>query len=321
MRIFILNFISIIILYGQTTHNVTTCQLRKVIKNGWNDSNETLNTAIILLGEIQIPKIVKKLDTPLIVDTNTSNIDKIPKLNLSRAEYIKLFAYSKYLEKVKNERDVLSFYIRSVQGLHDTNDSSIISIIYKIALNDIIIKSLNKSIDDDFFTSDSKQLLKDKLSSSLILDNTIILDTVEHERKVFLYYAKQITLEKSPSLFNKKLYTYFIKYYLSSGDKMYDAIIKAIQTNTLDEKEKIIKKKLAKHRTLRKRFSMWVLETKLKFYNFLSLKNDTEDYKKLAHYMVDDLVLIETPALSQTYKDYINMVESNKKILQRLNNK
>jgi len=320
MKIILLNLVFTLFLLGEA-NLINTCQLKKIIKNGWTDSNQTLNHTIIQLGNTQIPSILKKLDKPLIIDTNTTNIDNIPKFNLSRDDYIKLFAYSKYLEYKKKEKDILTFYIESIKGLHTVEDYSLISLIYKIVINKIIIKSLHKSIDDNFFTLNSKQFLKNKLSSLLILNDTVILKTVEHEKKVFFYYAQQITLEKSPSLFNQKLYSYFMQYYLSAGNQMFDGLIKDIQTNTLQEKEKIIKNKLAKHNVLNKKISMWILEKKLKLYNFLSLNNNTEDYKKLAHYMVDNLILIETPALSRTYKDYINMVESNKKILQRLNNK
>jgi len=118
----------------------------------------------------------------------------------------------------------------SSKSLQNINDYSMISMVYTIVINQIIAKSLNRSIDDNFFTSDSRRLLKNKLSSSLILDNTMMINVVKHEKQVVLYYINQITLEKSPTLFNEKLYTYFMQYYISSANKKYDTPLGFVAT-------------------------------------------------------------------------------------------
>ena len=47
------------------TPKITICQLKKVLKNGWTDTNQTLNKAIVKLGEVEIPSIINKLSKPI----------------------------------------------------------------------------------------------------------------------------------------------------------------------------------------------------------------------------------------------------------------
>lgn len=324
MKIILLSLVIMLSLLVQANNlspKIDICKLKDVIENGWTDTNQTLNNAIIKLGTTKIPQILSQLNQPISVDINNTDIDKIPKFILTRDDYSKLFAYSKYLEFKGDEQDVSSYYIRAAEGLHDVNDYSFISFIYKLVINPIIIRSLNQSLDNKIFTSDSKQLLKSKLKKLLILDNEILLRTIEHNREVQLYYTNQITMKKEPSLFNKQLYDFFMSYMLTSINKEFTTTVLAIQTNTLEKNIAKRKKEIIQHSTLTKHIAMWILESKLKIYNFFSLENDNDndDYKRLAHYMVDDSMLIQTPALDRTYNDYAQMIEKNKQLLLRLN--
>ena len=320
MKIILLSLLLVLNLLAETTKapKITTCQLKKVIKNSWTDSNKTLNQAIIKLGKVEIPNIISKLNQPLKPDENKSNIMPFPKFELTCNDYIRLFAYTKYLESQHNTDDVIKVYIASYRGLTHIKMSSYMPFIYLIALNQEISKSLNSSLSHGIFTKKEKDILHKKLSTLLVTDNKKLIDTLKAEKKIALDFANQITLEKEPSLFNKKIYTPFMKYYIASIKKENSANIKAIQTNTLKKREKNLKEKKRLHNQLKYKFSMWLLKVKLKLFNIFSLQADTKEYKKLAHFMVDEQMLIETPALNRTYKDYNKMVESNKKLLERL---
>lgn len=298
-------------------NNVSSCMLKKVIKNGWNESNQTLNTYIIQSGNIAIPKIIAQLNIPL------SNVDKkdiydIPKFMLTRDDYIKLFAYSKYLENEGNLTQVYTYYVQSLKGLKDSTDKSLFSLIYKIVINHIILTSLTQNINNNVFNQDIRVLLKGDISPSLITTNELLLAAIEHEKNYQLNHINTIKLQNSPSLIDENLFILYKKYFTISINNEFKNLSDAIRNNNLDQLEKRKQTAREGHFTMSKMLSMWLLKSRIKFYNFLSIQNHETDYITLAKYMIDDEMLVNTPSLNRMYKEYFELVEENKLILEKL---
>ncbi|MCF6245276.1 MAG: hypothetical protein L3J43_09595 [Sulfurovum sp.] len=315
MKQIILTILLISNIVAQTTqHDIY--QFKKVIKNGWSEHNQTLNQKIIDLGKVEIPWIIENLEHPLKPDANKSNIPPFPKFILHRDDYTKLCSYSKYLESQNKVTDVIQIYTRAYRGLNNIRMSSYIPLITLIAFNIDINKSLDSSLRYHIFTKEEKMILYKKLSSILILDTNKLIETIEAEKNITLYFVK-ISKVDGDYIVDKQHLPIFKKLWKEAVNRYYPAFISAIENNTI---EKFIEEKKRKRKliSLATHLSMKLLKLKLKLYNNLSIKIDNEDYIALSKYRINKDLSMNTTAIDNTTRDYFKMIENNKKLLKRL---
>lgn len=86
--------------------NITYKQYEQIVKNGWNDSNKTLNTHIIKSVKHDVPRILKKLHNPFSVKRDVATGRSTPKL----------FSYVKLLEYKGEEDKAYKIYIDALKG-------------------------------------------------------------------------------------------------------------------------------------------------------------------------------------------------------------
>ncbi len=296
-----------------TKPKITICQQEKVIKNGWTDSNQTLNQAIIKLGKEEIPNIVKKLSKPLSSDTNKSDIYNIPKLNLTRDDYIKLFAYSKYLEHIGKKELVLSFYIEALKGIHNIKNTSMLASIFRLVINNIITKSIRYSLEQEKFTKQDEIYLYNELSKLLILDNYYIISAIQSEKKI---NTLQINMMKS-NKDNEKYLEVYKKEFQKINTEYWNTLLNATEMNNLSESQENEERRLSKLQfwnTLK----LFFLDKKITIYKKIGIPLSKKDYIKHAKYSALETLLITRPKLYETCQNYLNMIHNNKKLLKRL---
>jgi len=293
------------------------CQFKKVIQNGWNDTNQSLNQKIIDLGRTEIPKIINNLQYPLKPDENISNKPPFPKFILHQGDYIKLFAYSKYLESQNKIDNVIQLYIHAYQGLNNIKMSSYIPLIYLIALNKTLNKSLNSSLEHHVFTKKEKRLLYEKLSSVLILDTQKLIKTIKAEKSLTLYFVKTANKVDGNYAIDKQHLKIFKRQWKEAANTYYTDFINAIKNNTI---EKFIEEK--KHSresiSIATHLKMKLLELKLKLFNKLSIPIDHSDYVTLSSYRINQDLYMSTKAIDDTIRDYLKVQKDNQKLLQKL---
>jgi len=292
------------------------CQFKKVIKNGWSDYNQTLNRKIISLRKSEIPRIVSSLKQPLKSDQNKSNMPPFPKILINRDDYIKLFAYSKYLEAKKKTDDVIKLYVNAYQGVSTIKMSSFIPFVYFIALNGDINKSLNSSLKHHAFTEKEKKILHQKLSSVFILDNTKLIETITAERDIVQYYINTAKID-GDYIIDKQHLQIFKKQWEIHENKYYTALMTAIKYGTV---EKYIQEKKTKRKSMSiaTHLKMKLLKLKLRFYKILSINIDKQDYIALSNYRINKDLFMNTNAIDYTMRDYFKLIENNKKLLEKL---
>ena len=295
---------------------ITVCQLEKVIKNGWTDTNQTLNKAIIKLGEVEIPSIIQKLSKPLSMDANKSNISDIPKFNLTRDNYTQLFAYSKYLEYIGKKDLVLSYYIESLKGIHNIKDNSLLATIFRLVISNIITKSIRYSMEQKKFTNKDKMYLYNELSKLLILDDYYIISTIQSEKTI---NTQQINMMKSNKN-NDKYLAVYKKEFQKINAEYWDILLNATKTDNLSETQKNEEKRLSKLQfwnTLK----LFFLNKKMTIYKKIGIPLSKQDYIKHAKYSAIETLLITRSKLYETCQDYLNMIHDNKKLLSTLKEK
>ena len=149
----------------------------KVIEHGWSDDNATLNAFIIKSGSRAIPKILGNLKTPLIY----KYYPKIPDFLINRHKYKQLFAYVKYLEHKNRMDESDKIYVDALDGLNNIESEQIISLIFRIVLEKIVMRSIRESQ----ARYGLNQELKDELKKSLIIDNQFLLEVIKKENSFF----------------------------------------------------------------------------------------------------------------------------------------
>ena len=316
MKQIILTILLISNMYAQTTqHDI--CQFKKVIKNGWSDENKTLNKEIIDLGTIEIPRIIKNLMYPLKPDENISNVPPFPKILVNRDDYVKLFAYSKYLESQHKITDVTQIYISAYQGIYNIKMSSFFPFVFLIVLNLEINKSLDSSLRHHIFTKKEKILLYEKLSSILILGTHKLTETIEAEKNITFNFIKITNKVDGDYAIDKQHLEIFKKRWKEIANKYYSTVISSITNNTIEEfiEEK---KKYRESISIATHLKMRLLKLKLKLYNKLSITINGADYITLSTYRIHKDLYMNTKAIDNTTRDYFKLINDNKKLLQQL---
>ena len=292
------------------------CRFKKVIQNGWNDKNQTLNQRIINLGIHEIPRIIQNLHYPLKPDENQSQIPPFPKIIVNRDDYTKLFTYSKYLESQNKIDQVINTYTNAYQGLNSIQMTSFLPFIYFIALHSDINHYLHSSLKQHTFTKEKRKSLYQKLSPLLALNNQKLIETIKAERAIVQYYIN-ITKVDGDYVIDEQHLEIFKKQWEFHEKKYYSEYMDAIQKGTL---EKLIHKKKEERKSISiaTHLKMKLLKLKLQLYHKLSINIDKEDYIALSDYTIRQTLLTNTKTIDYTAKDYFKLIKDNKKLLQQL---
>ena len=286
-------------------------ELESVITNGLDDSNKTLVNYIEYVANKNMDSINKYLLQPI----KSKGRCKTPMLMLKRDHYIILLSYLKLLEKRRQIKQVVSYYIKAYRGIYNIKNDILIPVVYQIVISNKLGISLKQSIQAKVFTKNDAKKLYNSLSKAMILDNKPLIDSLENQKKCELNdYKKSLYIENNPF----KAYKIFTDTFLNIVKKSYNSLIEAIKNNSLEKlkRKQELEKKL--HNSLYTKYKMMLLKIKINLFNKLALKNSDPDYKKLAKYLAEELY--KGPNLFATIKDYQNMVKENKKLLKQLKN-
>ena len=309
-----------IILYtfssGKAYTQQDICQFKKVIKNGWSEDNQTLNQKIIDLGKSEIPRIIKNLEQPLNPDENKSSIIPFPKFILTRDDYAKLFAYTRYLESKNKIEEIANLYIKSFKGVKQTKSTSYIPLIYIIVINMVINESFNVDLDKNIFDKRRKSILHETLSNILIINKDKLLSAINGESKITYNYINTAKID-GDYIIDEQHLKIFKKQWAIHESKYHSAFITAIENGTV---EKFIqeKKKKRKSISITTHLKMKLLKLKLKLYHQLSIKIDKQDYITLSDYRIITDLIMNTKAIDNTTRDYFKIVNDNQKLLREL---
>lgn len=305
-------------------NDINTSLLKKIIENGWNDSNHTLNTLIIKYGEKVMPDAIQKIKKPWIkVEPNTNEIFPVPKILLGRNDYFFILAYVKYLE-YKEESDVaLNMYIEILKGLNNTGDKSMLNFIFHWTIEEITIIGLNESLNKNVFSQSMKTRLKTEIKDFLILDTKDILIAIEGEKEsIFKLNAISLASETSgddvSSEYKKltsEVHEHWKRYITLYFDRMYTAMEQK-SPKLLKEFELFMDKEKEEWGSLRNK-TFYILSTaKASVKNFLLIGN--ESYGFMSQHMGKSLALGSMPKMCAFFLDYLELIEQNKKFLNTL---
>ena len=314
-----INFILLSLLFAMNLvakTDIHESQLTKITENGWSENNKTLNRKIIDYAKTEMPHILQNLDKPLLSTKKEGEVFSVPKFKLARDDYLMLMAYTKYLEANHRKGEAANIYIKSLEGISNISDTSMIAAIYRMVISNIVTKSIYQAIKENAFTVKDKKHLYERLRKVLILDNTYILDAVRSEKKINSQLINQMKAEK----FNDKYLQIYKLEFQKVNSAYWDTLLNAIKKKTLFETKTFEEKKFSKL-FFWNSLKLFLLNKKIELYNSLSIPLSQKDYISHARYNAIKTLLVTRPRLYETCQDYLDMVSSNKKLLLKLNPK
>ena len=306
-------------------NNINEAELENIVKNGWSDSNKTLNNLIVSTAERVMPEILEKIETPFKKEISTKkNRFPIPKIHLRREDYWFILAYTKHLEFNDNIDKSLKLHTEILKGLRNIDDTSMLSVIYSLVVEGIVRDSLSQLLGTsrNFTKQDVEEL--HHLSNFLTLDTSAFFTAMKRERDVLLnidlyretkekYLAKEIG--KDYKFLMEDTQQYINIYQNSLYQKMFNAMKKETP-EAIDIYEEEITKMRKSHRGSINSIHFIASSLWIKIKSLLGVK--IKDFGYVSKYIAHNLVYVATPKLAQTYKDYLQHIEENKFFLEKL---
>lgn len=301
--------------------HTNTTSMKKILKEGWSNSNESLNTFIIKYGEKVMAEALQKIKKPLIRVKPSKN-DKFPtpKILLITDDYLFILAYVKYFE-YKGETEVaLNIYIEILKGLNNIEDKSMLSVILQATFQEVTVLGLNDALRKNIFSENMKMRLKREIKDLLILDTKAFFIALEGEKEFVIkaYEASGEDDEYTTEEYDKLMLEVenHIKEYVDLYfGKMY-AAMKQKTPEALEDFEVYMDKERTEFSSVKNKVLFFLYYAKAKIRNLLMLGN--ESYGFMSKIMGQTIALTAIPTVEKTYLRYLEVIRKNKEILKLL---
>lgn len=301
-----------------------TC-IEYIIKNGWNDKNETLNQFIVLNIEQAFPVILEKIKKPVVKGLVTED-DPFPisKISLNRDNYLLIVSYIKYLEFSKNSEEAKDLYIKMFEGFERIEDRSLLSLIARFTFEDITTNALLEGLKKGYYTNAMKKELEIKIKPLLTKDYEIYFRTISTERELMLQMVKKGFFKQPKDFENEQrfiseVYISFEKYLNKYFDNMIYSMKSSIKNNNqkiLDKFYEDIDKEKKQHFSIWNQSKVYIFGIIKKLKSTFGLTDNRNSV--LIEYIAKTTALTAIPNLSLNILDYAKLIKENEYLLDEL---
>jgi hypothetical protein len=224
----------------------------------------------------------------------------------------------------ENKLDVaLNTYIQILEGLNNTNDNSLLNLLLHVTIEEMVVTSLNESLNKNIFSNEMKLKLKSEINDFLILNTKYILIAYEGEKK-FILKAIDISLTSETSTkdasYEYKKYTSEVHEHWEKYTILYFNKIKTFMEqespNPLKEFERFIDNEKEERDSLKNKILFILSSLKAKIKNVLLIGNET--YGFAAQHVGRTMALTSIPKMVSFYFDYLELIKKNEKLLSSL---
>lgn len=307
--------------------DIQVSQLESIVKNGWNDSNKTLNRLIVSEAERLMPEILEKIKKPF----EKRNITKenrlpVPKIKLGREDYYFVGAYSKYLEKNNKTSQALKLNIQILEGLKNIEDTSMLSVIYSLVIEGIVRDGLSQLIATNKDLKKLKSTEFKYISTLFSLDTSDFFIAMERERDVLLNIdlyretkEKYLNAQagKNYKFLMQDVQKYIEQYQNNFYNKMFDAMKKETP-EAMNIYKREMDKMIKEHMSYMNNIHFFVSSFWIKMKSLVGI--EIKEFGYVSEYLARNLVYVATPKINEMYVDYLKHIEKNKLFLEKLKN-
>ncbi|NOR55587.1 MAG: hypothetical protein GQ531_05210 [Sulfurovum sp.] len=304
--------------------NIYPSQLDNIVANGWSDSNASLNRLIVTTAKSVMPVMLEKMKQPVLKGIVTKE-EPFPIANivLSKDDYLFIVAYIKYLEHNKEIDEAKKLYLELYEGLSSIEDKSFLALLFRMVEEKVVTVGLIEGLEKNHYSKAMKQELSRKIHP--LLDYEDYYDAIEYEKKSIMEMVKVtlLTKNKDTTVEENKLmeevYYSFGIYVNMYFEKMMEANRVSMQENNkkaLDSYSLYMEKEREEHMSLGNQIFFASSGLMVKMKSLLSIS--TESYGFFAEFMGKTNALVAIPLISSTSLDYVDLVEKNTKLLEKL---
>ena len=303
--------------------SINVIQLESIVKNGWNDTNKTLNDLIVTTAKSIMPEILEKIEKPFEKKKNTKeNYLLAPKINLARDDYKFIVAYSKYLEFNDDINKSLALNIDILKGIQNIEDTSLLSVIYSLVVEQIVREGLSQLLTAHKELKDTT--LFRNILSLLTLDTRAFFIAMKRERDVLLnidlyrnvkekYLAQEVG--KNYKFLMEDVHHYIVVYQNDFYQKMF-AVMKKETAEAMSVYENEMQKMKKEHLSTINHLHFTVSALWIKIQSTLGI--EVKNFGYVSQYIAHNLVYVATPKINEIYIDYLEHIQKNKIFLKQL---
>lgn len=307
-------------------NTIDVSQLENIVKNGWNDSNKSLNEFIVSNVERVMPEVLEKIKKPVLkVKPSKSEPFPVPKLLLHRYDYWLIVSYCRYLEYSGENNEALNLYVKMLNGFNEIVDKSMLSVIFRMTTESMVVTRITYGVKNEYYSESIKVDLKNKLENKLLLDYDTYFISIEKEKQFVLDATHLSFFDKAEeesigynNLMNaayKSLKNHIDKYFL----KMTNALQISMKNNNniaVNDFGKYMENEKEEHITVINNIHFFLSSVLVKIRSLLKLGGQDKSYT--TEYMGKTTALVAMPLIKSTYLDYVDFIEKNKNLLKDL---
>jgi hypothetical protein len=307
---------------GEPFEALPASSLEKIVKEGWEEQNQTLQTALIKAFQTSGAQIDRKITTPVIYERD----DRMPKetflkIALPRKDLNAILAYTHYLESIGKIEQSIDYRLRIIKAKEKLRKDLMITLIMDMVYDRCLVNAFAFSLEQGYYTTAQQCRIVSVLKKGLNLDKERFFKALESEKEWMLQMniSKEEACKFAPTLEYKAFLTQLNKYKDLETRRVYKKLESAMRKETPEAL------KAFDHwaKTERESLLGWEMRAKLyahafyvRLYGYFA-KPSVDDMDFLAHYIAKMLSYVAMPKLGNTYLDWLKTVKRNHQLIQK----
>ncbi len=319
MRIFISLLLSFAILHA---YDFNTSRLATSSVSKWQDADSQIQHFIIQNDKVFKEKFFPLFNQPFsIVSEEEKAKFQIPKLNYTREDIRVVMTYTKYLIDQNRTEEIPEIYVNVIDSINRANSgNSVITLVFKIVINNLTLKSLEYDI--AYLKQEEKAKLLSKTPRLFELSLAEFDATLERSIKALVgEYQSILLIDMFPKERAEKIGT-------ALEQKMLNVYHKSIELKEAKEREGFVQKYKSDAKSFLEKYTAEVNYLKRTIAQYY---NDTESLKELNQTQITTLGNVSNEVIvdmffytqfwinfMETREDCAKVIELNQKMIKAL---
>ena len=307
-------------------NTISDSSLEKVVKEGWQDQKRPLQQQVITIFNKNRKQLEAKIDTPVTYKKEKfTPLGIFPEIQLKRKDLEGILAYTHYLESIGDVNDSIAYRERILRQKMKVRSDLLLMIIVDIVYEQQIINAFKASLEHNYYTHTQQCDIAFLLSHTLNVDKERFFRGIEIEKE----WAMSIDMRQGDV--EEHLHTSFEdtnatavfltevnKYKNQEIQRLYQSLEEAMREESkaaLDQWNRDVKKEQEALFTWQAQLRLYTNAFYVKLLSLFGFATP-EDMAYTTHYIAKILTHVAMPKLTETYWDWLKMVQSNRQFIQ-----
>lgn len=309
-------------------HAIPDSCLGKIVKEGWQDQNRSLQQRIVTTFNKNRKQLETKIDTPVIYKKEKfTPLGIFPDIQLKRKDLEGILAYTHYLESIGDVNQSIAYREKILLQKKKMRSDLILMIIIDIIYDQQLINAFKASLEQGYYNHQQQCRIASLLSRALNMNKERFFRGIEIEKGwVMSIDMRQGDVEEHlhTSFEDMNATAVFLtevnKYKNQEIQRLYQSLEEAMRQESkvaLDQWNRDVKKEQESLFTWQAQLQLYTNAFYVKLLSLFGFSTP-EDMDYIAHYIAKIFTHVAMPKLTETYLDWLKMVEDNRQFIQRI---